>query len=107
MSAVDTPEAVEEMAAGCDYYAAGEAAAMLRRLHARSLDLTQQVNDDNVKMNEWRDRALAAEAALATARADALREAAATLPVNRVRWGSPEEHRDRILALIPEKPHAE
>ena len=34
MSPVDTPEAVEEMAAGCEYYAAGEAAAIVAFLRA-------------------------------------------------------------------------
>lgn len=45
----------------------------------------------------------AAEAALATARADALREAAAEFP-DRVRWFSPEETRSIILALIEQEP---
>ena len=71
----DTPEAVEADIArlkrrGCTY-----SAAMLRRLHARATDAEDQASRAISAAENWHHEARRMREALATARADALREA--------------------------------
>lgn len=89
-----------------------EAAATLRALSARLAEVKAERNSiwqANLDLQRKRDKA---EAALATARADALREAAKAVVSNSsgvMHSPSPERSQahDDILALIPqqEKPH--
>ena len=104
-----------------------ETAAMLRRLHTRVVEAERErdaaiLDRDKAQAHAFRsqqiarDQAIEAhnaenkceqlEAALATARADALREAAAAIR-DTGNLKSCGEVRAAILALIPEKPHAE
>ena len=92
MSTVDTPEEVEAMAVKLTRLDAAfapctdgfkVAAAMLLRLHARAVDWQGMAERAEERSMHWQntageylERAEKAEAALATARADALREAA-------------------------------
>ena len=112
----DTPEAVEAMAARCtSWYAA--VAAMLRRLHARAVEAEAVADQAVWAMEEHK-------AALATARADALREVLGdvspesasnclTLTANDLRARGYEVSADlharlaaAILALIEKEPRA-
>jgi hypothetical protein len=108
-----TPEAVERLAADLDLarkvmfdmgtFETGqvickEAAATLRALSERLAELKSDLQFMTANRNKWQDsatqrwfRAEAAEAALATARADALREAA-KLPVAGYRHGYPRSY---------------
>lgn len=120
----DTPEAVEAMGRTLEHWVKlPDAAAMLRRLHAAKVEAERERDAWKLQSNDWQKRGWelgskldAAEAALATARADALREAAewhSNRAVKERASGSisgamAEEYAaTEILALIPkqEKPH--
>jgi len=124
MSVDITPEAVEQLARECNALAfdwaeqsmgivAGGARDTLRALSARLAEVEAIAKSAQDDAEQWarrcavaEARAEAAEAALATARADHMREAADRFPGGRQPW-PPINIRKAILALIPqqEKPH--
>lgn len=81
----DTPEAVEAMAAGWDYNDAPQTAAMLRRLHQRAVDAEREREALQAATAQHHlELAAMVQAQVATARTDALREAAAWIDRPRV-----------------------
>lgn len=108
---VDTPEAVEALARRLggvpldmtvDEF--DEAAAMLRRLHARAVEAEDQASRAISAAENWRHETRRTREALATARADALKEAYAAMD------SLPDDarlHAERRLSkLISQEPRA-